>query len=250
MWTGPTVCSPTVTADDARGWIAAVARAPHVRVGQHPVNDAHDDRTELHLGPYDGRDADLVDLVGGVLLQPDDAGARVAGGARHRDGASCAIPTGTTPRRRGARRSRTSAATAPRRSRVLAGACADGPLPIAGDARARPARRRARQRALDGPGLGRRRVARSRPSCRGARALPDAFATEAGDELAAEVAPWAAAARAEAAAGLAALRLLQGSRAGRRDRRGDRGRAAAPDAEPPCTTRFALIYIVDGRACR
>src|SRR6476659_6850778 len=69
MWTGPTVCSPTVRVDDARGWTEALLGHRTILWDNTPVNDATMTR-ELHLGPYRGRDAGLVDLVGGVLCNP------------------------------------------------------------------------------------------------------------------------------------------------------------------------------------
>lgn len=69
MWTGPTVCSPTVRADDAQGWTEALGGHRTIVWDNTPVNDATM-TNELHLGPYLGRDADLADVVGGVLCNP------------------------------------------------------------------------------------------------------------------------------------------------------------------------------------
>ena len=69
MWTGPTVCSPTIAADDARAWRAATGNRPVILWDNTPVNDASMTHA-LHLGPYTGRDPDLADEVAGVLCNP------------------------------------------------------------------------------------------------------------------------------------------------------------------------------------
>ena len=69
MWTGPTVCSPELRAGDARGWTKALGDRRVVVWDNYPVNDALMSAS-LHLGPYEGRDADLADVVGGVLCNP------------------------------------------------------------------------------------------------------------------------------------------------------------------------------------
>jgi hyaluronoglucosaminidase len=69
FWTGPTVCSPTITGDDATAWREAVGGRPLLLWDNYPVNDAVMER-ELHLGPYVGRDASLTDVVDGVLCNP------------------------------------------------------------------------------------------------------------------------------------------------------------------------------------
>lgn len=69
MWTGPTVCSPTILGADARRWAAAVGGRPPVLWDNVPVNDGSM-ASSLHLGPYRGRDADLGPAIDGVLLNP------------------------------------------------------------------------------------------------------------------------------------------------------------------------------------
>jgi len=69
LWTGPTVCSPTITAEDAASWTAAVAPHDVLLWDNYPVNDGSM-TTRLHLGPYDGREAALADMLDGVLLNP------------------------------------------------------------------------------------------------------------------------------------------------------------------------------------
>ena len=55
MWTGPTVCSPTVRAADARAWATALAGRRPILWDNYPVNDGTMARS-LHLGPYRGRE--------------------------------------------------------------------------------------------------------------------------------------------------------------------------------------------------
>ena len=69
MWTGPTVCSPRIRAEDACGWTEALGGHRTIVWDNTPVNDATM-TNELHLGPYLGRDPDLVDVVAGVLCNP------------------------------------------------------------------------------------------------------------------------------------------------------------------------------------
>ncbi|MDP9336828.1 MAG: protein O-GlcNAcase, partial [Actinomycetota bacterium] len=70
MWTGPTLCSPELRADDARGWTKAFGDRRVIVWDNYPVNDALM-AASLHLGPYVGRDADLADVVGGEIDGPD-----------------------------------------------------------------------------------------------------------------------------------------------------------------------------------
>ncbi len=63
------MCSPTITAADARAWRDAIGGRPLLLWDNYPVNDAVMER-ELHLGPYRGRDPDLSDVVDGVLCNP------------------------------------------------------------------------------------------------------------------------------------------------------------------------------------
>ena len=69
MWTGPTVCSPRITAADARAWQEAIGGHPMLLWDNYPVNDGVMAR-EMHLGAYRGRDADLSDVIDGVLCNP------------------------------------------------------------------------------------------------------------------------------------------------------------------------------------
>jgi len=69
MWTGRTVCSPTITRAEAEARAAALGGRPPLVWDNYPVNDAVMERA-LHLAPYTGRDADLGAAVTGVLLNP------------------------------------------------------------------------------------------------------------------------------------------------------------------------------------
>jgi hypothetical protein len=202
MWTGPTVCSPTLRADDARGWTDALGGHRTIVWDNTPVNDATM-TNELHLGPYVGRDPALADVVGGVLCNPmTQAGASLVQLAtameflHHPDGYDA--PTAW------ARACADLGGPSADALSVLARACADGPLIEPGNLALTPLVDRL-EGSLDGPGwtdaasalAGELRAARALPTT-----LPD-------DELGTELQPWAVAAAAHAAAGLAALHLIQ-----------------------------------------
>ncbi len=127
---------------------------------------------------------------------------------------------------------------------VLARACADSPLsrPEALDLAQRAD---ALEDAMDGPDWP-DAVGGLATELRAARALGDAFAAgSADDPLAAEVAPWAQAARTEAEAGLAALRLLQQVRpvATFRDAGRSPGRAVGPDPKTAMRHAFVVLFL-------
>lgn len=65
MWTGPEVCSETITAQHARA-VAASLRRPVLLWDNHPVNDGGM-RHDPHLGPLRGRDPRLGDVSSGIL---------------------------------------------------------------------------------------------------------------------------------------------------------------------------------------
>ncbi|HUF83480.1 MAG TPA: protein O-GlcNAcase, partial [Acidimicrobiia bacterium] len=69
MWTGPTVCSPAITADHARQWADALDGRQPLLWDNYPVNDGPMERA-LHLGPYRGRPPELSDALAGVLCNP------------------------------------------------------------------------------------------------------------------------------------------------------------------------------------
>jgi hypothetical protein len=69
LWTGPTVCSPTISAQQAREWKTAIGDRTTLIWDNYPVNDGPME-TSVHLGAYVGRDPELVDVVSGVLCNP------------------------------------------------------------------------------------------------------------------------------------------------------------------------------------
>src|SRR4051794_30081158 len=240
MWTGPTVCSPEISVDDASGWADALGGRRVLVWDNYPVNDALMTRS-LHLGPYVGRDPDLCDVVGGVLCNPmtqayasriplatameflrapdeydaDDAWTRAIADV----GGHNAEPLA-----------------------VLGRACYDSPIASPDDLHLAQ-RVDELEDELDGPGwIG--AVAAVADELRAARALPEQF-SPGEDPLASELAPWAFGARIEAQAGLAALRLIQQSRPvatlGE-----PRGRVAAPDPEPAMHMAFTVLYVWSG----
>jgi hyaluronoglucosaminidase len=242
MWTGPTVCSPEIGADDARGWTKAVDGHGVLVWDNYPVNDALMTSC-LHLGPYRGRDPDLVDLVSGVLCNPmiQPRASKIAL-ATAMD--FLVDPDGYDPDSSWARAIADVGGTRAEPLAVLARACADSPL-------ARPdtldlaQQVDALEEAIDGPDWP-GAVAALATELRAARSLADTFgAGSTDDPLATEVAPWASAARTEAEAGLAALRLLQQVRpvatvgdAGR-----DARRAVGPDPETAMQHAFVVLFL-------
>jgi hyaluronoglucosaminidase len=247
LWTGPTVCSPAITVADASGWTAAVAPHDVLLWDNYPVNDGTM-TTRLHLGPYEGRDARLADMLGGVLLNPMSqphaslvALASAAGFLSDPDGYDAASAWATAVDHVGGEQAPAL--------RTLAAGCADGPLRPAADLELGGLVATLDEEA-DGPGW----VGAARAVCavlRAARDLPAAFpagasADGAAEALSSEVAPWAAAAAREAEAGLAALRLLQGSRPVARIDDAGRGLAAGPDADFLLQAVFALMFSWSG----
>ena len=236
MWTGPTVCSPRLRAADARGWADALGGHRTIVWDNTPVNDATMSN-ELHLGPYLGREPELADVVGGVLCNPmTQARASMLQLAtameflRDPDAYDAPAAWDRACRDLGGERAAHLS--------VLARACADGPLVEPGllelsrlvDAL---------EAALGGPDWVGPATALA-TELRAARELPDALA--AGDELAIELGPWATAASAHAAAGLAALRLIQQSSP--LAETGSRGNPSVllPHPEPAMHHAFALTY--------
>jgi hyaluronoglucosaminidase len=205
MWTGPTVCSPSITADQARARAAALGGRRPVLWDNFPVNDGPMARS-VHLGPYRGRDPELAEELGGVLCNPmpQAHASRLA--------LSTAAEWLTDPDAYDANAAWARAIAAvggPHADSlgVIATACADGPL--------MPPEELQAHRLLDGL-----EAARSRPGRDDARSRLQEHLTavhhaslswdSAGnDPLARELAPWLRQARHEADAGLAALRLLQ-----------------------------------------
>lgn len=69
MWTGTTVVTDTVSVGDALSRATATNNRAPLVWDNTPVNDARM-RGHMHLGPYTGRDAQLLDVCSGVLLNP------------------------------------------------------------------------------------------------------------------------------------------------------------------------------------
>ncbi len=194
----------------------------------------------LHLGPYRGRDPDLVDVVSGVLCNPmiqprasQVALATAMDFLRDPDGYEADASWARAITDVGGERAQSFA--------VLARACADSPV-------ARPDTLDLAQQVdaledeIDGPGWP-AAVGALATELRAARTLAEVFPLTADeDPLAAEVAPWAHAARAEAEAGLAALRLLQQVRPVATVRDGT-GRVAGPDPETAMQHAFVVLFV-------
>ena len=246
LWTGPTVCSPLVTAADASSWIDAVAPHDVLLWDNYPVNDGTM-TTRLHLGPYEGRDAALASLLSGVLLNPmsQPYASLVALGT------AAAFLTAPDAYDAAGAWSETLDAVGGSDAaalRTLAAACADSALRASGELELATLVGRL-DATIDGPdwtSAARETVA----VLRATRTLPTAFAAVAHGErasaLGTEVAPWAAAAAREAEAGLAAIRLIQGVHPVACIDEAGRGRAAAPDAELLLQLAFGLMFSWSG----
>ncbi|NLM39534.1 MAG: hypothetical protein GX205_05710 [Firmicutes bacterium] len=71
LWTGPLVCSRIIDVNDAEFFQARLHRPP-VYWDNYPVNDA-DMVREMHIGPYEGREAGLSGKCHGFLANPMSA---------------------------------------------------------------------------------------------------------------------------------------------------------------------------------
>lgn len=69
MWTGRTVVCDSITTEEASSRSLSVGGRPPLIWDNTPVNDAMM-RDLLHLGPYQGRDGGLRDVIAGVLVNP------------------------------------------------------------------------------------------------------------------------------------------------------------------------------------
>ena len=241
MWTGPTVCSPELRAGDARGWTNALGGRRVLVWDNFPVNDALM-TASLHLGPYTARDPELCEVVGGILCNPmTQAHASQIPLATAMD--FLRDPDAYDPAASWARAIAAVGGARAEPLAVLARACADSPI-AEPDTLDLARRVDALGDELDGPGwIG--AVADLKAELTAARDLPDAFPGE-GAALDAEVAPWARAARTEAEAGLAALRLIQASRPVAVVDTDGGGRAAPPDPESAMQTAFVLLFLWKG----
>jgi hypothetical protein len=195
---------------------------------------------ELHLGAYRGRDAGLVDLVGGVLCnpmtQPRASLVQLA--------TAMEFLSDPDEYDAAAAWSRAIDDVAGERAKplaVLARACADGPL-VGTSALDLSVRVDRLEQALDGPGWA-SAATDVATELRAARALPDDLTRGAGDDLGAETGPWAQSARVAAGAGLAALRLLQQIRPVTDVDASGRQTTLPADAEAAMNHAFALIYM-------
>jgi hyaluronoglucosaminidase len=68
FYTGPEICSPTITTADAQAF-ADVVRRPPLIWDNYPANDLTM-RSELHIGPVRGRSPDLAGAVKGIIINP------------------------------------------------------------------------------------------------------------------------------------------------------------------------------------
>ncbi len=244
MWTGPTVCSPEITAVQASAWAEALGGRPPLLWDNFPVNDGPMSPA-LHLGAYLGRDPDLADVTAGVLCNP------MAQAHASKVGLATAAEFLADPDAYDAASAweRAIADVGGRHAaplRALARACESSPLnppaemPVALlvgaiEATADPLGRPRALDALDAELRSARDLTTAfqspGPGGDDAAALEGAYA-----ELTAEVAPWTEAAAREARVGLCAIELL---------RLIDDAAGQAPNvvAEPLLHSAFVLIVL-------
>jgi len=231
FWTGPTVCSPSIIAADAREWRAAIGGRPLLLWDNYPVNDAMMER-ELHLGPYRGRDPALTDVVDGVvcnpMLQPRASLVALATAAEYlRD------PAGYDDQQAWARAISDVGGAHVAMLAPVARACADGPL-ASTDQLPAAAMVGAVAAAVDGSGwVG--PVATLRDELVALRA--SARDWDSDEPLRRELAPWLEQAARECDAGLAALRLVQQTH-----HVATLDGSLAPDPELAMVHAFALLF--------
>ena len=202
----------------------------------YPVNDATM-TASLHLGPYDGRDADLLAATSGILCNPMPQ-AEASKVALATAAASSAIPPRTTETALGPRPSARWDATGRghwERSPTRAPTARSG-----GPGELELARLVARLRdEIDGAGWV-EAIAAIASVLRAARAR-SRTTSPVSTRCATEVRPWADGARREAEAGLAALRLVQQIRPVVSVTEGN-GHAVAPDADAAMQHAFGLMF--------
>jgi hyaluronoglucosaminidase len=238
MWTGPTVCSPVIRADDARAWADALGGRRPLLWDNYPVNDGTMERS-LHLGPYRGREPELTDALDGVLCNP----------MLQAHASQVALATAAdflcAPERYDPEESWSAAIAAVGGSRApalraLATACADSPLLQAEhlEAHALVTAVKAAANGPDWPGA----VAALRDHLSAVREARRAWDDAADDPLGMEIEPWLVRGAVESEAGLAALRLLQHVRPVARRTGDGHGKAAVPDAETAMLHAFAALF--------
>jgi hyaluronoglucosaminidase len=242
FWTGPTVCSPVISADDARAWREAVGGLPLLLWDNYPVNDATMEH-ELHLGPYRGRDPSLSDVLEGVLcnpmLQPRASLVALATAAEFWSDPASYDETDAWERA-------ISEVGKDRREalRAVARACADGPL-TSSDTLPAATLVDALEVAMGTPARA-QPLAELRTEMRALRAACDAWRDDPDDDLGAELAPWLTQAALEAEAALAALRLLRLIDPIGDSGQSGRGTSDGPDAEEAMLRCFGLLFAWSG----
>jgi hyaluronoglucosaminidase len=237
MWTGPTVCSPTITVDDAREWADALGGRPPLLWDNYPVNDGTMGAS-LHLGPYQGRAPDLAGVVGGVLCNPMEY-AHASKIALATAAAFLRDPDAYDPDDAWVEAINDVGGDRAPMLTVLAHACADSAL-RAPDALILHQALELLEDEMPFPGWI-DDLAVVAAIFRATKSLPEVFPAD-GDPLARDVAPWVAAAQREAEAGLAALRVMQAVRPVAVIDGAGRGRAAAVDAERAMQLVFMMMF--------
>jgi hyaluronoglucosaminidase len=238
MWTGPTVCSPVIRADDARAWAEALDGRRPVLWDNYPVNDTTMERS-LHLGPYHGREPELTDELDGVLCNPMlQAHASQVALATAAD--YLRAPDSYDPEQSWSAALDAVGGTRATAFRALGTACADGPLLPAEQLEVH-ALVTAVEAAADGPDWP-DAVSRLRDHLSAVRRARRAWEDTTDDPLGDEIEPWLAHGAVESEAGLAALRLLQHVRPVVRRAEDGSGKAAAPDAERAMLEAFTMLF--------
>jgi hyaluronoglucosaminidase len=238
MWTGPTVCSPTITTADARDRKGVLGGRSPLVWDNYPVNDGFMKRS-LHLGPYRGRDAGIGSVVQGVLCNPmPQAYASAIPLLTAME--FLADPAGYDCEAAWERAVRTVAGERRTRAvRTIAHACTASPLHDVDDL---PLSRLVDELDAEGDGPGwpgavaalREVLEEAQDAAEGLAGPTDEGPAEGAipeAALATELFPWARQAAREARAGLAALALYTAVRPVARVSPIGDGRAAAPDAE-------------------
>ena len=204
MWTGATVCSPTIDAGQARSWADALGGRHPLLWDNYPVNDGTMERA-LHLGPYRGRPPELSDELAGVLcnpmLQPYASRVALATAADY-----LADPARYDPAESWARAITEVGGTHAAPLGAIAAACEDGPLHAPEELQAH---RIVTAIAAGTDGGDDAALAAARDHFTAVKQAAKAWADAPDDPLGCELEPWLRQGRAEAAAALAAVGLLE-----------------------------------------